>query len=182
MKVTWWPRSSTNRYLRLLAKLRKAQRIGPKFYILRPESPDARIFRDRGGFPEVSYRKYQEFSVAIKAFEVRFVNLIRSRCSTIDQRFCGEIVGWKHSSHPNILPLLGLSVSARPSLFPCQLLADIPNGNLIRYTQSNPKESCSDSFGSSLCYFHSGYVFPTVLPRMGHAPRQHEPQRVHLLV
>ena len=29
------------------------------------------------------------------------------------QRFCGEAVAWKHLRHPNVLPLLGVTVSER---------------------------------------------------------------------
>jgi serine/threonine protein kinase len=29
------------------------------------------------------------------------------------QRFCREVVAWKHLRHPNVLPLLGVTVSDR---------------------------------------------------------------------
>ena len=54
------------------------------------------------------------------------------------QRLCREIIGWKYLSHPNILPLLGLSVSADPRFF-CILTEWMHNGNVIQYAESNPE-------------------------------------------
>jgi len=54
------------------------------------------------------------------------------------QRFCREIIGWKRLSHPNILPLLGVSVSADPQNF--RIVSDwMRNGNVMEYTRSNPE-------------------------------------------
>ena len=66
------------------------------------------------------------------------VNLARFRYQTFNQRFCGEVVGWKHLSHPNILPLRGVSVSTEPHHF--RILSEwMPNGNVMLYIRSNPE-------------------------------------------
>ena len=57
--------------------------------------------------------------------------------STSTQRLCREIVGWKHLSHPNILPLLGTSVLTDPDCF-LILTEWMPSGNVMQYARSNP--------------------------------------------
>jgi len=53
-------------------------------------------------------------------------------------RLCREIIGWKHLSHPKILPLLGVSMSTNPHCF--RILTEwMPNGNVMQYTRSNPE-------------------------------------------
>lgn len=53
------------------------------------------------------------------------------------QRLCREIIVWKHLSHPNILPLVGVSISGGPHRF--RILTEwTHNGNIVKYTQSNP--------------------------------------------
>ena len=133
----------------LLSKICKAQRIIPTSYILRSEFIRVGSAQDSGGFSEVSDGEYLGCTVAIKdlritkgdfdkLFKVRSFNPARSRCSTSSQRFCREIICWKHLSHPNILPLLGVSVSKTPRRF--RILSEwMPNGNLMAYTKSNPE-------------------------------------------
>jgi len=53
------------------------------------------------------------------------------------QRLCREIVTWKYLSHPNILSLLGVSVSRDPLCF-LILSKWMPNGNVMQYARSNP--------------------------------------------
>ena len=54
------------------------------------------------------------------------------------QRFCREIIGWKRLSHPNVLPLLGVSVSTDPPSF--RIVSEwMRNGNVMEYTRSNPE-------------------------------------------
>ena len=40
-----------------------------------------------------------------------------SQLLSFTQGLCREIIGWKHLSHPNTLPLLGVSVSTDPYSF-----------------------------------------------------------------
>ena len=56
------------------------------------------------------------------------------------QKFCREVIAWKHLSHPNILPLLGVSISADTRCL-CILTEWMPNGNVMQYAISNPEEN-----------------------------------------
>lgn len=56
---------------------------------------------------------------------------------SFSKRLCREIIGWKHLSHPNILPLLGVSVSMDPYCFRI-LTKWMPNGNVMHHAKSNP--------------------------------------------
>ena len=102
-----------------------------------------------GGLADVSNGDYLGYPVAIKRlrmnegdygriFKVPLPNPVHHRCSALTQRLCREIIGWKHLSHKNILPLLGVSVSTDPHSF-CILTEWIPNGNVIQYARSNPE-------------------------------------------
>jgi len=49
------------------------------------------------------------------------------------QMFCKEAAMWKHLDHPNILPLLGVTLSRH------QLISNwMPGGNLLKYVRTNP--------------------------------------------
>lgn len=51
------------------------------------------------------------------------------------QKFFREVVIWKHLSHPNIVPLLGVA----PELFPlCMVSQWMPQGNIRTYAQDKP--------------------------------------------
>jgi serine/threonine protein kinase len=71
-------------------------------------------------------------------FKVFTTNVVHYHCSASPQRLCREIIGWKHFSHPNILPLLGVSVSADPHGF-CILSEWMSNGNVMQYARFNPE-------------------------------------------
>jgi len=50
----------------------------------------------------------------------------------ISQRFCREGVAWKHLRHPNILPLLGVTVSE----YRFALVSEwMENGNINEFTE-----------------------------------------------
>jgi len=73
-----------------------------------------------------------------RIFKVSLVSPVRCLCSAFAQRLCQEIICWKHLSHPNILPLLGVSVSAHPQCF--RIFTEwMSNGNVMRYARSNPE-------------------------------------------
>ena len=102
-----------------------------------------------GGFTEVSSGEYLGSPVAIKRlkinegdsdsiFKVPPTNPSHHHCSTFSQKLCREVVFWKHLSHPNIFPLLGISMSADP--YPFLILSEwMPNGNVMQYARSNPE-------------------------------------------
>ena len=135
------------RGLRLLSKICKAQGIVPVSYILRQELIRVGTVHCHGGFSDVTNGEYLGFPVAIKRlrmcedfdgiFKVSTTNPACYRCSTFPQRLCREIIAWKHLSHPNILPLLGISMSQDPLCF--HILSEwMSNGNVMQYARSNP--------------------------------------------
>jgi serine/threonine protein kinase len=96
----------------------------------------------------VSKGEYQGTIVAIKRlrtgeenpdriFKVPVINCTYHRRSVIAQRLCREVIPWKHLSHPNVLPLLGVSISTNPYSF--RIFTEwMPNGNVMQYARSNP--------------------------------------------
>ena len=137
------------RSLLLLSKICKAHSIVPASYVLQQDSIRIGRVRYHSGFADVSDGEYLGFPVAVKRlrmneeesdgiFKVALINSVHYRRSAFAQRFCREIIGWKHLSHQNILPLLGISMSTSPN---CLLILSewMPNGNVMQYTRSNPE-------------------------------------------
>ena len=55
--------------------------------------------------------------------------------SDSNQKLYHEIIGWKHVSHSNVLPFLGVSETFQ---FPLNIISPwLPNGNILEYTQKN---------------------------------------------
>jgi len=137
------------RGLRLVSKICEAHRIIPSSYIIQQELIHVGRVYYHGGFADVSNGEYLGSTVAIKhlrmgegdsdrIFKVSSLNLTHYHCSAFSQRLCREIISWKHLTHPNILPLLGVSVSADPHRF--RILTEwMPNGNVMQYARSNPE-------------------------------------------
>lgn len=88
-------------------------------------STDGTQVRYTGGFSIVSEGTYEGYRVAIKVLQV-YSNNLNAVLSVSDrhticffpltrmnppQGFCREVVAWKHLRHPNILPLLGVTVA-----------------------------------------------------------------------
>ena len=137
------------RCLRLLSKICKARNIIPTSYVLKWDLIRVGKVRYYGGPADVSDGEYLGRPVAVKSlkvyegdsdriFKVPSLNLVHRHCLDFTQRLCREIISWKHLSHPNILPLLGVSVSTDPRCF-CILTEWMPNGNVMKYARSNPK-------------------------------------------
>ncbi|KAF9647235.1 kinase-like protein, partial [Thelephora ganbajun] len=121
------------RCLRLISKICKARKIIPSSYILRQELVRITQYYHRGGFGDVSSGEYLGCPVAIKRLRMN-----ERDSDKIFKRLCREIISWKHLSHPNILPLLGVSVSTGPYCF--SILTEwMSNGTVMRYTRSNPE-------------------------------------------
>ena len=121
----------------------------PTSYILQQELKHTGRVHYYGGFAEVNDGEYLGFPVAIKrlrmnegdsdgSFKVPSTSSARCHRSFSTQRLCREIIGWKYLSHPNILPLLGVSVFADPHCF--RIITEwMPGGNVVQYAKSNPE-------------------------------------------
>ncbi|KAF9644194.1 kinase-like protein, partial [Thelephora ganbajun] len=136
---------------RLLSKICKAQRIIPASYILQERFIHVGSAHGRGGFADVSNGKYLGCSVAIKR-----LRMSQEDSDRIFKRLCREVIVWKHLSHPNILPLLGVSVSIDPHCF-CILSEWMPHGNVMQYARSNPEANrlkLLSDVASGVIYLH----------------------------
>ena len=134
----------------LLSKICKADNIMPVAYLLRGEIHIGRVCH-RSRFADVSKGEYSGSIVAIKrlrmnkedyerVFKVPPVNSLRTRRSTFTQKLCREVIGWKRLAHPNILPLLGVCITASKNSF--DILTEwMPSGDVVRYGKANPTEN-----------------------------------------
>lgn len=136
---------------RLLYKICKARRILPTSYGMKPELTCVGGIGWRGGFADVSKGEHQGRSVAIKDLRIRakseFDKIFKvSSCAPLGiyallistQRLCREVLVWRYLSHPNILSLLGVSVSENPPYF--RIVSEwMPNGSVTEYLRSNPE-------------------------------------------
>ncbi|KAF9790648.1 kinase-like domain-containing protein [Thelephora terrestris] len=117
------------RCIRLIRKISKARGIIPSSYIVQEEYLQQNIHYD-GRFTELCEGEYQGRTVWS-------INLANHPYSGFAQRLCREIIAWKHLTHENILPLLGVSISTDTSCF--RILTEwMPHGNIMRYARSNP--------------------------------------------
>jgi len=157
------------RALRLLSKICKAHGIIPVSYILQQELIRVGRVCCYGGLADVSDGEYLGFPVAIKrlrlnegdsdgSFKVPSVSSDAAIAQLPPQRLCREIIGWKYLSHPNILSLLGISVSADPHCI-CILTEWMPGGNVMQHARSNPEANRLRLV--SVCSFTTVFILST---------------------
>ncbi|KAI0934912.1 hypothetical protein AcV5_006602 [Taiwanofungus camphoratus] len=84
-----------------------------------------------GGFADVWSGRYQNKSVALKAFRV----YEQADLQKIRKKFIKEAIVWKRLSHPHITPFLGVNTS----LFPLCIVSEwMANGNITHFLRKTP--------------------------------------------
>ncbi|KAF9645531.1 kinase-like protein, partial [Thelephora ganbajun] len=83
-----------------------------------------------GGFADVWKGEYQGRHVAVKALRVYST----SDFDRIINKFCKEVVMWKSLCHPNILPLLGVTMGDYQFAMVSEWMA---NGNINEFVKTN---------------------------------------------
>ncbi|KAF9780033.1 kinase-like domain-containing protein [Thelephora terrestris] len=138
------------RCLLLLSKICKARGILPTSYFLREEIHNGQIHYC-GGFADVIKGEYSGSPVAIKRLRVG-----QGDYSRVFKWLCREAIGWKRLTHPNILPLLGISIV--PDNNRLDILTEwMPSGNIMEYTKSNPEANrlrLLSEVTSAVAYLH----------------------------
>ena len=113
-----------------------------------PDCSEGAVEVERGGFADVSQGMYQGRRVAIKVVRVYITSDLDdilsvskpSTCIAIPvwinrlQRFCREGVAWKHLRHPNVLPLLGVTVSEHRFAMVSEWME---NGNIVEFVEKD---------------------------------------------
>ncbi|CCM05920.1 uncharacterized protein FIBRA_08158 [Fibroporia radiculosa] len=98
------------------------------FYIpsamLQKQEPQSKDF---GGFADVWLGRYMNQNVALK--------IVRIHPNERENAFAKEAVCWRHVSHPNVVPFLGVEDS---DIQFCMVSTWMPNGNLVSYLKTNP--------------------------------------------
>ncbi|KAF9645222.1 kinase-like protein, partial [Thelephora ganbajun] len=109
-----------------------------------------------GGFFDVWKATNENGEVfAIKAFRMYQTNAVQ-----VKKKFCREAVAWKHLQHPNILPLLGATISKSKL---CLISEWMDQGNVAQYLEHrenlevNRIELLVDIL-DGLAYMHSLHV------------------------
>lgn len=72
--------------------------------------------------------------------------------------FCREALLWKHLSHPNALPFLGVDLDLFPS-YMCMISPWMPNGTIMKYLEDRGRQSADvDRFVCTLVSSTSGHT------------------------
>jgi len=132
--------------LRVLCKLCGLSQLLPTGCVLGHELVETETRIGRGGFADVWQGTYRGTQVAIKQLHVhekddftkiyKVSDLALQECYSKDlQRFCKEVVIWRRLSHPNILPLLGVSTNGHALRMVSNLMS---HGNIMEYLRIWP--------------------------------------------
>jgi serine/threonine protein kinase len=115
-----------------------------------PDCSKGAVEVERGGFANVSQGAYKGRRVAIKVVRVCLMDnldVILSVSLSLacivapvwmngPQRFCREAVAWKHLRHPNVLSLLGVTVSERRFAMVSKWME---HGNINEFVEKDPR-------------------------------------------
>jgi len=131
----------------MLCKLCGSCKLLPTDCVLGEELVETGIQIGSGGFADVWQGTYSGMSVAVKRlrvgenddltklYKVCGVNPSGMSAEEHAQRFCKEVVIWKRLSHPNVLPLLGISTNGNA----LRMISKLMNhGNITAYLRAQP--------------------------------------------
>ncbi|KAF9643195.1 kinase-like protein [Thelephora ganbajun] len=88
------------------------------------------IPQTHGGFADVWKGQYNGREVAAKALRVS----LTSNFDRIRRRFCKEVVAWKALRHPNVLPLIGVTMTERQFVMVSEWMK---NGNINTFVKAH---------------------------------------------
>lgn len=146
------PLDLRRRSVRILRRLCGLQIILPRSCILSDNiSKEGDIAFASGGFADVWRGRHNGNVVCVKAFRA----YTAENLAKIKQRLFSEIVIWRRLSHPNVLPVLGIS----PKLFPLCIVSEwMIDGNIMDFTSKHPDVNrlrLLAETASGLQYLHS---------------------------
>ncbi|KAJ7572124.1 kinase-like domain-containing protein [Mycena floridula] len=125
--------------------LRNLRRIIKKFDILPPSFVIHDIVLDEprrplfgGGFADVYKGSRKGQHVCLKVLRL-FTQTIEMRQKLLKD-FCREALLWRQLDHPNVLPLLGVTIELFAPSF-CLVSPWMSNGNVMQYLERNPELS-----------------------------------------
>ena len=82
--------------------------------------------------------------LTLRVSSIVILDLIGDFFLTCDQKFCKEAVIWRHLRHPNVVPLVGVTISPDR----CSLVSDwTDNGTILRFIRKNPDANRIDLVG-----------------------------------
>ncbi|KAF9781279.1 kinase-like domain-containing protein [Thelephora terrestris] len=140
------------RSVRILRRVCGMQTILPRSCILSDNiAREGDIAFASGGFADVWKGRHNGNPVCIKAFRA----YAPDNLTKIKKRLFQEIVIWRRLSHPNVLPVLGIS----PKLFPLCIVSEwMVDGNILQFTTQRPEVNrlrLLAEAASGLQYLHS---------------------------
>ncbi|KAF9644351.1 kinase-like protein [Thelephora ganbajun] len=137
------------RFSKILCQVCRSNNVLPTSYSASGVVPGER--HALGAFADIYKGQYEGKLVCIKAFRTQTTK----NMELIKRRLHCEILGWKHMSHPNVLPFLGISEIPPPF---CIISPWMPNGNIVEYTKKNRSSNRLLLLSQSACglqYLHS---------------------------
>ncbi|KXN92522.1 Alpha-xylosidase [Leucoagaricus sp. SymC.cos] len=118
-----------NRVLAILSRITSSTLIFPQRFELTRIKHDLRKFIDEGGCGTV-------YQAADPTICIKMMKQLGTGALMIK-----EVILWAHSSHPNVLPFLGVFLEGQDPPRPCLISPFMKNGNLKTYAAQRPQKS-----------------------------------------
>ncbi|KAF9646470.1 kinase-like protein [Thelephora ganbajun] len=125
------PQEIYGRCLRYLYKICSNQSLLPKSLQIPLCYDPSEISHYSGGFSDVWKGRYHDQEVAVTALNV----FLTTDLERIRKRFCGQIMIWRTLHHPNVLPLLGVTMTKTQLVVVSEWKE---NGNINGFIKAHP--------------------------------------------